>query len=58
MYLSIGSNFDDDTDYDDDNDRWWFGDLSIVRFANMSKIEEVVVRADQVKEGGPEKDIW
>ena len=45
---------------DDDFDVNGVCDLiyAIVRFANLSKIEEVVVKADQVEEGGPEQDIW
>ena len=31
---------------------------TIIRFANLSKIEEVVVKADQVEEDGPTQDIW
>ena len=32
--------------------------MTIGRFANLSKIEEVVVRAEQVEEGEIEQDMW
>ena len=32
--------------------------VNIPRFANLSKIEEVVIRADQVDEVGVTEDIW
>ena len=31
---------------------------NILRFANLSKVEEVVIRADQVDEVGVTEDIW